>query len=453
MKIIVEKGLDIPVLGKAQGSVKTLPKPKHVALNLALFETLRFRVLAKVGEKVKIGQPLLENKGVPGQFFVSPGSGTIAEIRRGAKRALIDIIIDLDAQEEYQTYSPLDPDRATKEEILERLMQGGAFPHIRLRPFNLIADPKYPPRDIFVAALESLPFNPPAEMQVEGCEDLFRKGLEALAKLTSGRVHVVHREGTLSQIFQETKNITTHTVEGPHPAANPSLHIQKIAPIQNSQDYVWTLSTLGVLTIGKLVLEGKYFIQRVVSLAGNGIRDGKREYVSIREGFPIADLIADRLIDKPLRLISGDPLTGSAVESTDFLGFHHTAFSVIPENVKRQLFHFFRLGFNKYTATRTYASGHVKPPVQGYAFTTNQHGEERPFIDSGIYNKVMPLRIPTVHLIKAILAEDFELAEKLGLLEVAPEDFALSTFICPSKIEMVEIVKEGLHRYSREMGH
>ncbi len=210
---------------------------------------------------------------------------------------------------------------------------------------------------------------------------------------------------------------------------------------------------LGVLTVGKLVSEGKYFIERVVSLAGNGILEGRREFVRIREGFPISDLISNRITDQALRLISGDPLTGIPVESTDFLGFHHSALSVIPENVERQPFHFFRLGFDKYTATRTYASGHVKPPVQGYPFTTNQHGEERPFIDTGIYNKVMPLHIPTVHLIKAILAEDFELAEKLGLLEVAPEDFALSTFICPSKIEMVDIVKQGLHRYSREMGY
>jgi Na+-transporting NADH:ubiquinone oxidoreductase subunit A len=137
----------------------------------------------------------------------------------------------------------------------------------------------------------------------------------------------------------------------------------------------------------------------------------------------------------------------------DFLGFNHTCFSIIPENSKREFFHFLRAGFDKFSATRTYLSGHLKPPPEGFSFTTNQHGEERAFIDSAVYDRVMPMGIPTMHLLKAIISEDFELAEQLGLLEVVPEDFALSTFICPSKIEMMEIVKEGLHRHAKEMGH
>ena len=75
----------------------------------------------------------------------------------------------------------------------------------------------------------------------------------------------------------------------------------------------------------------------------------------------------------------------------------------------------------------------------------------RPFIDSTLYDKVMPLEVPTMLLVKAILAEDYDLASSLGLLEVVGEDFALPTFVCPSKMEMVEIVNKGLKSYAKEI--
>jgi Na+-transporting NADH:ubiquinone oxidoreductase subunit A len=231
------------------------------------------------------------------------------------------------------------------------------------------------------------------------------------------------------------------------------VHIQKIAPIRHAEDYVWSLAPIAVITIGKMVLEGRYFTERIISLAGNGILEDKRGYFAGRMGMAIKNLAEDRLSICPLRLISGDPLSGQEVTPSDFLGFFDLILCAIPENQKREFFHFFRLGGKKFTATRTYLSGLFVSRIKSYPFTTNQHGEERAFVDSEIYHKVMPLRIPTVHLIKAILAKDYELAQELGLLEVVPEDFALSAFICPSKIEMVQIVKEGLVNCIREIGH
>lgn len=453
MKIVVKKGLDIPFAGKPEGSPQHLPKPSQIALNLDPFDDLRFKVHAKVGESIKIGQPLVENKAVPGQMFVSPAGGVVSEIRRGLKRRLLDIVINVEEHEAYEEHGSLDLQNSSREQIIDLFMRGGVFPHIHLRPFNLIPNPEYIPRDIFVSAIESLPFVPPAEMQVEGHESFFQAGLDTLKKLTQGNVHLVYRENSTCEAFVGAKNVETHTVRGPHPAGTHSLHIHKIAPIATSEDYVWTLSVIDVLTIGKLIKEGRYFTDRIISVAGSGVLEGRREYFRARMGYPVVELLSNRITNQLLCFISGDPLTGVKVESSDFLGFYHNCFTVIPENTKRQPFHFLRPGFNKFSATRAYFTGHVKPPKGGFAFTTNQHGEERAFIDGAIYNKIMPMRIPTMQLIKAIISEDFELAEHLGLLEVIPEDFALSTFICPSKIEMIKVAKEGLHRYAKELGH
>ncbi|NGX61773.1 MAG: Na(+)-translocating NADH-quinone reductase subunit A [Chlamydiae bacterium] len=451
MRIRVKRGLDVPIRGKPERELEQLPTPKKIALNLDPFDDTRFRVLVKAGERVQIGQPLVESKAVSGQMFVSPAGGVVKEIRRGLKRRLLDLVIERDETEESLKLTP--PSSGNLEELLAFLLQGGAFPYIRMRPFHLVADPKHLPRDIFVSAVESLPFAPSAERQVEGHEEIFQTGLETLAKLTDGKVHLVYREGSTSKAFTEAREVEKHTISGPHPVGTTSLHIQKVAPIRSPEDFVWTLSSIGVLTLGKLMREGTYFTDRVLSLAGEGIIAERRGYLHGRAGMPVESLIANRITNEPLRLISGDPLVGVKVEARDFLGFYDTCFCAIPENTKRQLFHFLRLGLNKYSATKAYATGHAKPPKGGYSFSTNQHGEERAFIDGAIYEKVMPLHIPTMQLVKAILSEDFEHAEELGLLEVAPEDFALPTFICPSKIEMIDIVKKGLHLYSKEMGH
>ncbi len=452
MKITVKKGLDIPMEGGPIGAIQDLPKPRQLALNLDPFDKTRFKVHVKVGERVKIGTPLVESKSTPGQMFVSPAGGVIAEIRRGLKRRLIDIVIDVAQEEEQEEFEGL-KGSASPEEILNLFMRSGVFPHIRMRPFDLVAYPQLVPRAIFVRAIETLPFVPSAEMQVKGHEEYFQAGLDALSKLTPGDVHLVYKEGSSCRAFTEAQGVQKHTALGPHPAGTSSVHIHSIAPIKNPEDFVWTLSAVDVVTAGKMVMEGRYFTDRIISIGGSGIIKERNGFFRGRVGFPIELLIADRIKNQPLRLISGDPLTGTKVETSGFVGFYHSSFTAIPENTKREAFHFFRPGFKKFTATRAYATGHMKPPKEGYAFTTNQHGEERAFIDGAVYERVMPMRIPTMHLVKAIISEDFEVAEALGLLEVTGDDFALPAFICPSKIEMVQIVKEGLHKYSKEMGH
>lgn len=452
MKYVVKKGCDIPLKRGPSGPVQNLLKPKQISLNLDPFETIRFKLLIKPGDRVKIGQPLVENKFVPGQMFVAPAGGSVAEIRRGLKRRLLDIVIDLDDEEQFFEHPPLKRE-ASCGEILDYFLRSGLFPHIRLRPFDLVASPKFLPRAIFVRAIETLPFTPSAEIQVEGHDLYFQAGLDILSKLTTGKVHLVFRENSSSSAFTDAKRVEKHTIEGPHPAGTSSLHIHLIEPIKSPEDYVWTLSALDVVVIGKMGLEGRYFTDRILGIGGEGIGREKTGFFKGRVGFPISALLEGRGVANPCRLISGDPLTGNEVDKDGYLGFYAVVFSAIPENQAREFFHFLRPGFKKYTATLAYASGHRKPPPEGFSFTTNQHGEQRPFIDGAVYDRVMPMRIPTMHLIKAVLSEDFDLAIQLGLLEVTGDDFALPAFICPSKIEMIQIVNEGLHRYSKEMGH
>jgi Na+-transporting NADH:ubiquinone oxidoreductase subunit A len=460
MHIKISKGLDIPIKGKPEGTVKSmnpggqsspLTTAPQIALNLIGYEDLQLRLLVKPGEQVKIGQPLIEDKAAPGRFFVSPAAGTVREVRRGLKRVLKDIIIDLAQQENDHEHPPININSASREALIQRLMEGGCFATIRSRPFNLLADPQKQPRSIFVKALESAPFIPPSELQVEGYEKEFQEGLNALAKLTEGEVHLIYHVDSGCVAFKEAAHVQKHTAEGPHPISNASLHIQKIDPIQSVHDNIWTLNVWDVISIGYLLSKGRSFNQRVISIAGPGILSDRIGYFKSRIGFPVASLIAGRIGKEAVRFVSGDPLMGEKIEMEDFLGYSHFAFCAIPEYIEREFLHFMGLGINRYTFSKAYLSGHFENSNREYNFTTSLHGEHRPFIDSTLYDKVMPLNVPTMLLVKAVMAEDFELAEILGLLEVDSEDFALPTFVCPSKMEMTDIIKTGIRQYAKEV--
>lgn len=458
--IRITKGLDIPIAGKPSGKTKylasgsevsPLPIPPQLALDLTLFEDVKLKLLVKVGDVVKIGQPLTEDKSCPGRMFVAPAGGTIKDIRRGEKRVLLDIVIDVARQEGETEFSPLDPAHATREQLVDRLKEAGLFANIRSRPFNLLADPNQMPRCIFVKAIESAPFAPPAELQVQGHEKEFQAGLSALSKLTKGPVHLVYAHDTVSRALTDAQGVQKHTAEGPHPIGNVSLHIQRIDPIQGPDDKIWTVNAHDVVAIGYLLIKGRCYVERVLSIAGPGILPDRIGYFKARTGYPIGGLIAGRIKKGQLRFISGDPLMGRKVQVSDFLSYNDYVFCVIPENTSREFLHFFRLGLSKFTFSKAYMSGHFKDDEKEYDFTTNQHGEHRAFIDSSLYDKVMPLDVPTMLLIKSVMAEDFDLAQEYGLLEVDSEDFALPAFVCPSKMEMTEIIKRGLKQCAKEV--
>lgn len=449
--IKITKGLDIPIKGSPTGSVQELRVSETVALNLDPFDQVHFKLLIKKGDVVKIGQPLVEDKNTPGRFFASPASGVVAEVRRGLKRRLLDIIISVEGEEQYHELGYIDVDRASKEAIIDFLKASGAFTHIRQRPFDRLADPALDPRSIFIKAIESAPFVPPAELQVLGHEKEFALGLKAISKLAPGKVHLVHRKDSPCIAFTDAQHVHKHTAEGPHPIGTHSLHIQQLDPITSPDDCVWTLNAHDVVIIGHLVMHGRYFADRVIGIGGPGIIPERIGYFKVRAGSPIDFLLSNRIENGLMRLISGDPITGKKVELEDFLGFYDFAVCAVPENINREFLSFLRPGFGKYSFSKAYPSGHLKNESRSYNFTTSLHGEERAFIDGTLYDQVMPLRVPTMTLVKAVMAEDYEQAQELGLLEVAPEDFALPTFVCPSKIEMTEIIKDGLRNLSAQI--
>ena len=441
MRIHCKKGLNLPLKGAPSGTLQKGPNPTSVALDLSSFRRIQFKLLIKEGDAVQTGQPLVYDKKCEKRVFVSPASGTVQSIVRGEKRRLLQIIIAPSTERTFVEHQLPNLQTVSREELVELLLKAGLFPYIRQRPCNVLADPSKTPKSIFINAATSSPFAPPAELIIRGHETDFQLGIQTLAKLTEGKVHLLYREECSLQAITQAENVEKHTVSGPHPSGNTSLHIEKIDPIVDSHETIWTMHVQDVLRLGQLMHRGVFCPTQVVAIGGESAPEDKRTYFETTLGIAYSDLAGQP--PEKTRLISGDILTGS---TATHLGFYDNIFTLIPEKTdKREVLHFFRLGGKKYTASKAYLSGFTsKKP---FSFDTNLHGEERAFVDGTIYDNYMPLNISTMHLVKAILAEDFEAAEELGLLEIASEDFALATFACPSKIEMVEIVSTGLASY------
>ncbi|MDX8430941.1 MAG: NADH:ubiquinone reductase (Na(+)-transporting) subunit A [Candidatus Algichlamydia australiensis] len=430
MHIKIRKGLTIPLPGPANRFIEKLTQPKRAALELSSFKDVRFALKVQEGDLVQIGTPLVVDKDLPERNFVSPVSGKVVEIKRGEKRRLLAIGIELDSEQQSASLPKIT--NGDRDAIIKSFLQAGLFAHIRQRPCNILAHPKRLPKSIFVQALASAPYEPSPLLEMEEYRQAFAKGLELLEKIAP--VHVVSREKL------DLQHGTNHTAEGPHPIANPSVHIYHIDPITNREQTVWTVQVHDVIVMGILALEGRYHNTRLISLAGEPVPEEKRGFYRVTCGTQIQEIFQNR----ECRIISGNPLTGRGVQPDDYLGFFDSTICAIQESHKRRLLHFLRAKTKSYSALKAYLTS------KQAQFSTLQHGEERAFVDGGIYQKIMPMEISVMHLIKALLAENLELADELGLLEVAAEDFALSEFICPSKVPMCAIAEKGLLAYAKQ---
>ena len=426
--IVVKKGLDIPIEGKPAGDRVVLPSPKCVALDISGCEGVRLKVLKKEGEKVAQGEPLCVDKEHEERVFLAPASGTVKEIVRGEKRRVMNVAIEVGEGKVREDFPALDGD-----DLVTKLGVCGLFSYITVRPGGRVPMPSEKPEAIFVRGLETAPFAPPPEWEVEQHGEAFEAGLSVLEKLAP--VHLVTRKGSK---LASARGAACHTASGPHPAANVSVHMAAIHPIVRKEQIVWELDVSGVIAIGMMATQKKMYTERIVAICG--VKEPR--YVVAHLGQAISELSEEW----SGRVVSGDPLMGREVGAEGYLGYNDHQVWNLPNDEKGKMFHFMRPGFGRYSATRTY------PGKAEQTFSTMQHGEERPFVDGDPLPKSdAALDISVIELVKALLAEDFEKAEELGLLEVAPEDFALPSFVCPSKIPMTDIVRQGLKRYVEQV--
>ncbi|HET6245962.1 MAG: Na(+)-translocating NADH-quinone reductase subunit A [Bacteroidetes bacterium] len=444
--IKIKQGLNIKLKGEAEKLYSTAPYPEVFAIKPTDFTGVTPKLLVKQGDVVKAGSPLFYDKYNEAMQFCAPISGEIIEIVRGEKRKILEVKILADKEIAYKEFKIADPSSLTREEIIGILLESGTWPFIRQRPYHVIANPTQVPKAIFISAFDTSPLAPDNDFIIHNNAEAFQTGLNAIAKLTEGKVHLnVSADLMPSKVFTNSKGVQVNKISGPHPAGNVGVQIHHIDPV-NKGEVVWYLYPQDVLIIGKLFNLGKLDATRVVALAGSQVKNPR--YFKTIVGSSLKNILSGNLIEDKNRIISGNVFTGTQVLPDGFLGFYDTLISVIPEGDEPQFLGWLIPGSEKFSFSRTFTSW--LRPGKEYVLNTNLNGEERPFVVTGEYEKVFPFNIYPMLLLKAILVEDVELMEKLGIYEVAEEDFALCEFICPSKIDSQKIIRKGLDTIKKE---
>lgn len=447
--IRLKKGLDLPVAGAALCEVTKKVAPGLVAVKPTDFRGLVPRVLVKEGDAVLAGSPLFADKNCADMVFCSPVSGTVDSVVRGEKRKLLAITVKADGRDEAVRVDVPKIGSLDKKSATELLLKSGLWPCIKQRPYGCIADPSATPKAIFISGMNTAPLGADYDFILKGEFEAVQAGVKVLGCLTNGGVHVSVSAANPVSEFRKLEGVIFHQFDGPHPAGNVGVQINHISPI-NKGEVVWTVGIELVAAIGRLYTKGVYDVRRVVAVAGPAVKNPS--YVEVPSGVAMKDLEEYFDTEKgAVRIISGDVLTGETVGPDGFLGFYSNLVSVLPEGDYYEMFGWVKpFRTKKFSFSRTYWSRFASSSKK-YQMDTNTNGGVRAFFVSDVYGKVLPMDIYPVYLLKAILAGDIEKMEELGIYEVLEEDFALCEYVDPSKIDIQQIITQGIELMMKEM--
>ena len=446
----IEKGHNLPIAGSAKLKLEELPQSQTVAINFVDFPGRKYRVLVKEGDVVKAGQAIAHCKSEKDLNFTSTAAGKVKAINRGARRVLLSIVIevsDTDNAVEHPTWDAETIKSADMAALAAALRQSGMWTLIRQRPFSNLAVLADLPKSIFINAMNSGPNNSDQEFLLEGRKEEFSLGLAALAKFTEGNVNLFTQEGTISPALVEATGVEKHSVTGPHPSGLTGTHIDLVDPISKG-DVVWYLKADQVALIGEFLSTGRAPTHQIIAVTGE--QAPINHYVKVNRGSDVASIV--KVDHAALRVVSGDVLSGDTKSASDHLGLYHNQISVLPEATEQHYLgedrHWAGAGVNRYSTFRLFLSKIIDK--EGWNFDTSLNGEGRAIVLPDVYDRFSPIDIPFTFLVKACLAEDVDAMEKLGILELDPEDVALATFACPSKTEVSEIIRRGLAIVEKE---
>ena len=443
--IRIKKGHNPRVLGAPGPALQKTEPPTHVALLPEHIPFLKPRLKIKTGDRVALGSSLVEDKRNTEIQLLSPGGGRVADIRFGPRRVIQEIIIQLDQSEkaiEFERYRRGDIDKMSRDRLVRSLIAGGVWSLIRELPFRDYARPDFVPPVLFVSLGRLEPFHPSPEVYLPGNEALFHFGLNVLHKLADGRVYVCrHRSNTAAA--SSLDGLVNLIYTGNYPAHDPGvlLYRMKSKPEENR---AWYIDGQDVMLMARMLRDGAYPTERVVSLGGSGA--SQPQHVIARMGAPLSVIAADQTNAENLRYVQGGMLTGYGALPQSHLGFFETALNLLPEGDHRgELLGLFNPGYRKPSFSRAFLSALNREALE---VDCNMHGGERACIACGYCAQVCPVDIFPQFTYKAVLAEEIEESLEHGLLDCV--ECGLCAYVCPSKIELFETLKNAKAAFYRE---
>ena len=441
----ITKGLDLPISGAPNQEIETAAAVKAVAVIGPDYHGMKPTMLVKEGDKVKKGQVIFTDKKTEGVKYTAPASGTVAAINRGERRVFQSLIINVegDESETFASYSGSELKSLERSKVVDNLVESGLWTAFRTRPFSKVPEVASVPNSIFVTAMDTNPLAASPEVVLADQAEAFADGLTVLTRLTEGKVFVCKAAGAK---IPTTSDVTVEEFAGVHPAGLAGTHIHFLDPVSDKKT-VWSINYQDVVAVGKLFVTGELSVERVVSLAGPQVK--KPRLVRTQVGASLDNLLSGELADGENRVVSGSVLSGRAAKGPyAFLGRYHNQVSVLLEGRERQMMHYLRAGVEKHSIMNVFLS--KLTGKKSFDMTTTTNGSDRTMLPLGNFERVMPLDILPTQLLRALVVNDTEQAQKLGALELDEEDLALCTYSCSGKFEYGPILRDCLTLIEKE---
>lgn len=448
---VLKRGLDIPIGGAARGEPQSLPTPDTVSVDPREFRGVVPRLAKRAGDQVRRGETLFYDKRRPEMCFVSAATGTVKEVRRGHRRVITDIVVEVDkASDDQVTHAPVSAGALSglgRDAVKERLLQGGLWYALRERPLNHVPDPGTIPQGILICGTETGPLQPgPEVLLADDAKEAVQAGITALSQLTPGAVHLTVRKGSSHPALSGLTGVQVHSFGGPHPSGDATVQVNLIEP-PRGENKVWYVSAWDVARIGRLFLQGTYDAERVYAAVGLGCQQPR--FVRTLVGAPLKDIVGP-VKDGEIRWIRGSVLTGAKVEPDTYGGWFTSAVHLLPDEVPRLFFGWMMPSPGRHSASRAYLAGWLGQKNKD--IRPGLYGGHRGLVPIGQYRKVtVTPDIEPEFLMKALAANDLEESISMGMLEFSEEEAALCTYIDPSKIEFDVLLKKGLELYEKEI--
>ena len=447
--ITIKKGLDLPISGEPRPIIEPGNRPSQVALLGEEYVGLKPTMLVEVGDKVKKGQPLFEDKKTKGVLFTAPASGEIVAINRGERRVLQSVVIrcnGLDADEQIRFDIHTDLQALSAKEVQAQLVNSGLWTALRTRPFSRVPALDSKPAGIFVTAMDTNPLAADPRLIIAEQRDAFKAGLAVLSHLTEGKVYLCQDKGE-ALVGNDLPKVEVRRFAGVHPAGLAGTHIHFTLPVSIERQ-VWHIGYQDVIAYGKLFQTGELYTDRVVALGGPSVLNPR--LLRTQLGAELSALVADEIKPGNNRVVSGSVLSGHTAQGVhDFLGRFHNQVSVLAEDAQHQVLPWVRGGSDKFSITRAVTS-RLFGLTKSFEFTTHQGGSQRAMMAFGQLDRVMPLDILPTLLVRDLVVRDTDEAQALGALELDEEDLALCTFVCPGKYDFGKELRACLDVIERE---
>ena len=431
--IKTSKGLNLPISGTPDPIISDTPNVTSVSLLANDFVGMKPTMMVKVGDIVKRGTKIFEDKKNPGIFFTSPAGGTVKDINRGDKRKFLSVEVEVSENEdaEYFEYEN------TSEGLTELLINTGLWNAFRTRPFNRTPKVGSLPDAVFVNACDTNPLSVDPYFIIDQDRDDFKNGLEALTRLFSCPIHCTYQNNNFEI---NVDKINYCQVSGPHPAGLSSTHISQLYPVSINK-IAWTINYQDIISLGYLLKNKSLRTHKIIALGGPSVF--KPSLISARISGNIDQLTAGK-IDNNSRVVSGSLIYGHASEGImNYLGFYDSIISAIPDEANDIFLNWLMPGSNLHSKLNVFSSSLLKP--NKFTFNVSLNGGDRAIVPVGSYDEILPMDILVPQLLKALVVGDIEQAVELGMLELAPEDLALASYICPSKYDYCSILANNLN--------